>query len=94
MGILDGQVAKQTLLSALADRFIDARRLLHIAAIIFVISILLTPIIIYFNFAYFTAAVGPWWLDVVTGLNILAFLLSGLAILLLGLARLMADHKD
>jgi hypothetical protein len=94
MGILDGQFAKQTLLSSLADRFTDAGSLLLIAVVIFAISILSTPIIIYFDFAYFTATIGPWWLDALTNLNILAFLLSGLAILLLGLAKLMADRKD
>jgi hypothetical protein len=52
-----------------------------------------TPVVVYFNFAYFTAKAAPWWLESITGLNIAAFLLGDLAILVLGLAKLMATGR-
>ena len=93
MGILDGQVGEQTRLSSLVDRFLDIDRLIRGSIMIFVASVLMTPVVIYFSFRYFTASAAPWWLDVITGLNISAFLLSGGALLILGLAKLMAKRE-
>ena len=94
MGLIDEQPGKQPIAQALFDRFGDLDRLFRIALWVFVSSVLLTPVVIYFNFAYFTAKAAPWWLEVVTALNISAFLLGGLAILVLGLAKLMASRRD
>lgn len=94
MSLLDGQLGKQSFVDLLIDRVVDLDRFFRIAIGVFATSILLMPVVIYFCFAYFTATVGPWWLDVITGLNISAFLLSGLALLVFGLAKLMARRED
>jgi hypothetical protein len=76
------------------DRFGDLNRLFRIAICVFIGGVLLTPIDIYFGFAFFTAKAAPWWLDAIEGLNASAFFLGGLAVLVLGLAKLMAKSED
>ena len=87
MSLLDGQLGKQSLLDKVVGRLGDINRLFRLSITVFVTSILLTPVVIYFCFRYFTATVSPWWLDVIASLNFFAFLLSGLATLVLGLAK-------
>ena len=94
MSLLDGQPGKASLWDSFSERFLDVNRLFKIALIIFATSVLLTPFVIGWNFAYFTAKVAPWWLDVITGLNILAFLLSGFILGALGIRKLMANRQD
>jgi hypothetical protein len=93
MSLLDGQLGKTSLIDALVDRLPNINRLFRIAVAVFALSILQTPIVIYFCFAYFTATASPLWLDVITGLNILSFLVGGGATLALGLAKLMARRE-
>jgi hypothetical protein len=63
MTLLDGKFAKQTLLERIVDPLMNSRRLVIVAAATFAISVLATPVVIYFAFAYFTAKEGPWWLE-------------------------------
>ncbi len=94
MGILDGQVGKASLWDSFSERYLEASRLFRIALTVFITSVLLTPVVIWCNFAYFTAKAAPWWLDVITGLNIFAFLLGGFILGALGIAKIMANRQD
>jgi hypothetical protein len=93
MGILDGQLGRTSLIERIIDRIPDINRLFNIAIAVFALSILQTPIIVYFCFAYFTATASPLWLDVITGLNILAFLAGSTATLVLGIAKMMERRR-
>ena len=94
MSLLDGQLRKPSFIEGILDRLPDVNRLFAIALGIFALSVLQTPIIIYFSFAYFTASASPLWLDVITGLNIFAFLMGGAAALALGIAKMMERRRD
>jgi hypothetical protein len=94
MTLLDGKFAKQTLLERIVDPLMNSRRLVIVAAATFAISVLATPVVIYFAFAYFTAKEGPWWLEPMMSVWSLSILLSGSALLLLRLAKLMESRRD
>ena len=94
MGILDGQLGKQTFLSPLVDRLLEAKQLLNIGLAIFFAGIRLTPFVFYFGFAYFTAKTAPWWLDTITDVWVLSIFFGGLILLLLGLAKFIGSRED
>jgi hypothetical protein len=94
MSLLDGQLGKASLWDSFSERYLEVNRLFRIALTVVATSVLLTPFVIGWNFAYFTAKVAPWWLDVITGLNILAFLLGGFILGALGIAKLMANRQN
>jgi hypothetical protein len=77
MTLLDGKLAKQSLFERIADPLMNSRRLAIIAAAIFATSVLTTPVVFYFAFAYFTAKEGPWWLDPMMSVWSLCLFLSG-----------------
>jgi len=72
----------------------NGRRLVIIAAAIFATSVLTTPVVFYFAFAYFTAKEGPSWLDPMMSVWSLCLFLSGSSLLLLGLAKFMGNRRD
>jgi hypothetical protein len=94
MTLLDSKLAKQTLLERIIDPLMNNRRLVLVAAATFAISVLTTPVVFYFAFAYLTAKEGPWWLDPMMGVWSLSLFLSGSALLLLGLAKLIEIRRD
>jgi hypothetical protein len=94
MGILDGQLGKQSFFDAVLERFTNEARLLTVIFTVFFGSVLLAPVVIYFDFAYFTAKVAPWWLDFITNLDVLCFLLSGSALVIFGLAKIIGSRRN
>jgi hypothetical protein len=93
MSLLDGQLGKASLWDSFSERYLEVNRLFRITLIVFMTSVLLTPVVIGCNFAYFTAKVAPWWLDVITYLNIFALLLGGFILSALGIAKLMEKRQ-
>jgi hypothetical protein len=94
MTLLDDKLAKQTLFERIVDPLMNSRRWVIVAATTFAISVLISPVVAYFLFAYFTAKEGPWWLDPMVSVWSLSLFLSGSALLLLGLAKLMESRRD
>jgi hypothetical protein len=94
MSLLDGQLKKQSFFDRVIDRFMNEARFLNVVLTVFFSSILLAPVVVYFSFAYFTAKVGPWWLDVITNLDFLGFFLSGSALVVFGLAKMIGNRRN
>jgi hypothetical protein len=63
------------------------------ALILLVIFAFTTPAVFYFGFAYFTAKMAPWWLDVLEVVWVLTLILGCSALVLLGAAKIIGSRE-